>query len=133
MNKCELKFNDLLDENENLRERLGLDPREPVDVSEFRKDKDRRKEETKALNIILQKEVGICSVFLKLSQGGNYGRHTVVFNNSFIWLLFCTLVKGKLLVHWAVTPRLLSTENTCLNALGRYRLDLLTVLQVLIG
>ncbi|KAK2177677.1 hypothetical protein NP493_585g00005 [Ridgeia piscesae] len=50
INTCELKINDLFDEVEELRERLGLDPKEPIDLGEFRKKKSVRTQEEKALN-----------------------------------------------------------------------------------
>ena len=58
INTCELKINDLFDEVEELRERLGLDPKEPIDLGEFRKKKSVRTQEEKALNQVLRKEVG---------------------------------------------------------------------------
>ena len=57
INKSEMAINDLCEENEDLRGRLGLDPRKPLDLTEFRSKKAVRKEEEKALNYILQKEV----------------------------------------------------------------------------
>ncbi|KAL4233575.1 hypothetical protein ACF0H5_008256 [Mactra antiquata] len=57
INKTELAINDLCDENEDLRGRLGLDPRKPLDLTQFRSKKNVRKEEEKAMNYILQKEV----------------------------------------------------------------------------
>ncbi|XP_053396760.1 centrosomal protein of 290 kDa-like [Mercenaria mercenaria] len=57
INKTEMAINDLCDENEDLRGRLGLDPRKPLDLTKFRSDKAVRKEEEKAMNYILQKEV----------------------------------------------------------------------------
>ncbi|OWF51997.1 centrosomal protein of 290 kDa-like [Mizuhopecten yessoensis] len=57
INKVEMKINDMEEENEDLRYRLGLDPREPLDLTQFRKNKATRKEEEKALNFILQREV----------------------------------------------------------------------------
>ncbi|KAI0241044.1 CEP209_CC5 domain-containing protein, partial [Lamellibrachia satsuma] len=57
INKCELKINDLFDEVEELRERLGLDPKEPIDLGEFRKKKSVRTQEEKALNQVLRKEI----------------------------------------------------------------------------
>ncbi|XP_060063320.1 centrosomal protein of 290 kDa-like [Ylistrum balloti] len=57
INKVEMKINDMEEENEDLRYRLGLDPREPLDLTQFRKNKATRKEEEKALNFILQQEV----------------------------------------------------------------------------
>lgn len=57
VNKIEMKINDCEEENEDLRYRLGMDPREPIDLTEFRANKAKRKEEEKALNFILQREV----------------------------------------------------------------------------
>ncbi|XP_061195068.1 centrosomal protein of 290 kDa-like isoform X3 [Saccostrea echinata] len=57
INKTEMKINDIEEENEELRFKLGMDPRDPLDLTEFRKNKQIRKEEEKALNFILQKEV----------------------------------------------------------------------------
>ena len=57
INKCELKVNDLFDEVEDLRERLGLDPKQPIDLGEVRKKKGIRTHEERALNQVLQKEV----------------------------------------------------------------------------
>ncbi|MBN3304076.1 CE290 protein, partial [Amia calva] len=39
INKLEMKINDLLEENEDFRERLGLNPNEVVDLTEFRRSK----------------------------------------------------------------------------------------------
>jgi centrosomal protein CEP290 len=49
--------NDLYDETEDLRERLGLDPKEPLDLTEYKKKKTLRLQEDRALNRVLQKEV----------------------------------------------------------------------------
>lgn len=62
INKAELKINEILDENEELRYRLGMDPRAPLDLTEFRKNKAIRQEEEKALNFILQRQVCECSI-----------------------------------------------------------------------
>ena len=59
VNKAELKMNEILDENEELRYKLGMDPREPLDLTEFRKNKAIRQEEEKALNFILQRQARI--------------------------------------------------------------------------
>ena len=61
INKCEEKVNDLYDETDDLRERLGLDPKEPLDLTEFKKKKGIRMQEDRALNRVLQKEVWIWS------------------------------------------------------------------------
>ncbi|XP_005096015.2 centrosomal protein of 290 kDa [Aplysia californica] len=57
INKAELKINEILDENEELRYKLGMDPKEPLDLTEFRKNKAIRQEELKALNFTLQREI----------------------------------------------------------------------------
>ncbi|XP_041354240.1 centrosomal protein of 290 kDa-like [Gigantopelta aegis] len=57
INKAEMRINDILDENEELRYRLGLDPKEPLDMKEFKKNKAVRKEEDRALNFALQGEI----------------------------------------------------------------------------
>ena len=59
-----MAMNDLCDENEDLRGRLGLDPRKPVDLSQFRADKAKRLEGDKATNFLLQKEVPSVSLVL---------------------------------------------------------------------
>ncbi len=40
-----------------MRERLGLDPRKPIDLSDFKKRKNLRIQEDRALNRVLQTEV----------------------------------------------------------------------------
>ncbi|KAH3726744.1 centrosomal protein of 290 kDa-like [Dreissena polymorpha] len=57
INKSEMAINDLCDENEDLRGRLGLDPRKPIDLTQFRADKAKRSEGDKATVIMLQKEI----------------------------------------------------------------------------
>ena len=57
INENHEQLNDLYDETEDLRERLGLDPKEPLDLTEFKKKKGIRMQEDRALNRILQKEV----------------------------------------------------------------------------
>ena len=58
-----MRINDILDENEELRYRLGLDPKEPLDMKEFKKNKAIRKEEDRALNFALQGEVSMYNSF----------------------------------------------------------------------
>ena len=48
----------MYDENDSLRERLGIDLQEPIDINEFRNKKNARQQEERALNRVLQKEVG---------------------------------------------------------------------------
>lgn len=52
-----MKINDIEEENEELRFKFGMDSRDSLDLIEFRKNKEFRKEEEKVLNFILQKEV----------------------------------------------------------------------------
>ena len=55
-------MNDLYDESEELRDRLGLDPKEPLDMGEYKKKKGVRMQEDKAVNMVLRKEV-FASIF----------------------------------------------------------------------
>ena len=57
VNKCEEKINDLYDEADSLRDKLGYAPLEPIDLTEYRMKKGIRMQEDRALNRILQKEV----------------------------------------------------------------------------
>ncbi|NXY64641.1 CE290 protein, partial [Callaeas wilsoni] len=57
VNKLELKINDFLDENEELRERLGLEPKKMIDLNEFRNSKALKQQQYRAENQILLQEI----------------------------------------------------------------------------
>ncbi|KAM6146480.1 centrosomal protein of 290 kDa isoform 8-T8 [Phoenicopterus ruber ruber] len=56
-NKLELKINDFLDENEELRERLGLEPKTMIDLNEFRNSKALKQQQYRAEKQILLQEI----------------------------------------------------------------------------
>lgn len=78
INKAELKINEILDENEELRYRLGMDPKAPLDLTEFRKNKAIRHEEGKALNFILQRQASFDLI------------------DNYIYILWCELVMPQI-------------------------------------
>ena len=57
VNKLLIEINDTKDENEELRTRLGLDPRDHVDLEEILKKREAQREQDKALNRVLTAEV----------------------------------------------------------------------------
>ncbi|XP_075285470.1 centrosomal protein of 290 kDa isoform X2 [Opisthocomus hoazin] len=57
VNKLELKMNDFLDENEELRERLGLEPKAIIDLNRLRNSKALKQQQHRAENQILLQEI----------------------------------------------------------------------------
>jgi len=57
INRCEEQISLLYDEVEELRDRLGLDPREPICIEDLRHRKALHINQDRALNRVLHKEV----------------------------------------------------------------------------
>lgn len=62
VNQLGITVNDVETENEELRERLGLDPKEPLDTEAMKEKKLVKTQQQAALNRVLSKEVRV-SVF----------------------------------------------------------------------
>lgn len=68
INRCEEQINVLYDEVEDLRDRLGLDPRAPINIDELRHNKMMHINQDRALNRVLNKEVRVlCFGYVDLS------------------------------------------------------------------
>ncbi|XP_063969717.1 centrosomal protein of 290 kDa-like [Lytechinus pictus] len=57
VNKAEIQLNELLEENEELRSRLGFDPKQPIDMEQARLYRGQQHQQDRALNQVLAKEV----------------------------------------------------------------------------
>lgn len=57
VNKLEIQLNELLEENEELRSRLGFEPKQPIDMDQARLYRSQQHQQDRALNQVLAKEV----------------------------------------------------------------------------
>ena len=78
LNHVQMELDDYMLENEELRGRLGMDPKERLDAKVIRKKKHVKEEQALALNRVLAKEVSDCfadGLYTVVFYEGNFERN----------------------------------------------------------